>query len=269
MDALRFEAVTLRLGGVDILDGVTAHVPEGSCTAIVGPNGAGKTSLLKILLGQVAASSGRVHHASGRPRIGYVPQRLHFDRGLPLTVVEALGMGWTDRPGWLGIRRRHRQRAQELLAEVEAPGLIDRPLGALSGGELQRVLLAMALGQEPDLLVLDEPGAGVDVLGEQACCEMTDTLRRRHGFTQLMVSHDLAVVTAHAEHVICLNRRCIAEGTPREVLSRETLRATFGRHLGLPDPHVMADDAVPEGHHCHLHPPRIPLPMDVRTQHHA
>lgn len=239
--AVTFTDVTVAMGGNTILDGVTARVPRGSSTAIVGPNGAGKTTLLLALLGQVSYR-GRIDLAApggGRPRIGYVPQRLSFDRGMPLTVLEFMAMGWQRLPFWFGIRKPHRDRARELLAPVKAGGLENRRLGALSGGELQRVLLALALGQNPDLLVLDEPASGVDFQGEHIFCELLEGLRRKLGFTQLMVSHDLATVTHHATHVICLNRKVAAEGPPREVLTNDTLTAIFGLHMGLVDGRAM------------------------------
>jgi zinc transport system ATP-binding protein len=242
--AVAFEDVTVSGGGVTILERVNAIVPRGGSTAIVGPNGAGKTTLLMALLGEIP-HGGRVRLATVRdgrpPRIGYVPQRMAFDRGLPATVLEFLAMGRQRRPLWLGVARRPRERARDLLAAVRAAHLEGRPMGALSGGEVQRVLLALALQQDPDLLVLDEPAAGVDAQGEQIFCELLEGLRQAAGFTQLMVSHDLATVTHHATHVICLNRRVVAEGPPRQVLTRDTLTAIFGLHMGLVDHRAMPD----------------------------
>jgi zinc transport system ATP-binding protein len=230
-------------GGVSILDRVTATTPKGSCTAIIGPNGAGKTTLLLALLGEIPYQ-GRIHlSGDGRlPRIGYVPQRLNFDRGMPLTVIEFLVMGAQKTPLWFGVNKDLRRRARETLAQVQAEHLADRAIGALSGGELQRVLLALALRQEPELLVLDEPAAGVDFQGEHIFCELLDDLRRTKGFTLLMVSHDLATVTHHATHVICLNRRVAAEGPPRETLTDENLTAIFGIHMGLVSSRSMPDE---------------------------
>jgi zinc transport system ATP-binding protein len=233
---VQFTNVTVSLGGNTILENISASVPQGSCTAIVGPNGAGKTTMLLALLGECSYSGAiRISRAEagGELRMGYVPQRLQFDRGMPLTVLEFMVMGWQRIPLWFGILREYRERARELLAAVKAEGLEKKKIGAISGGEMQRVLLALALGQDPELLVLDEPAAGVDFQGEHIFCELLDTLRSKQGFTQLMVSHDLASVTHHATHVICINRRLAAEGSPREVLTAETLTSIFGLHMGL------------------------------------
>jgi zinc transport system ATP-binding protein len=241
--AVTFENVTIAPGGSTILDGVSAHVPLTSNTAIVGPNGAGKTTLLLALLGQMPYQ-GRIRiaetSAGRRPRIGYVPQRLAFDRGMPMTVLEFMCMGRQRMPLWFGVRKKHRTFARDLLASVKAENLAGHQIGTLSGGELQRVLLSLSLGQEPDLLVLDEPAAGVDLHGEYIFCELLESLRRERGFTQLMVSHDLPTVTHHATHVICLNRQVVAEGPPREVLTAETLTAIFGMHMGLVDGSALA-----------------------------
>lgn len=234
--AVVFEDVSVTLEGVSVLEQVCASVPRGGCTAVVGPNGAGKTTLLMALLGEVAYQ-GRIRLAGGGEvggvRIGYVPQRLMFDRAMPLSVIEFLAMGSQRLPLWFGVRRAKREQALALLGSVKAAHLAERRLGALSGGELQRVLLALALQQDPELLVLDEPAAGVDLEGGQVFCEVLEHLRRERGFTQLMVSHDLGTVTHHATHVIGLNRRVMAEGPPREVLTNQNLLAVFGPHMGL------------------------------------
>lgn len=236
--AVAFDNVTVAMGGNLILDRVTASVPKGSCTAVVGPNGAGKTTLLLALLGELPCK-GNIRIAPGAkgspPRIGYVPQRLDFDRGMPITVLEFMAMGQQRAPFWFGVRSRYRRRVRRLLASVKADYVLHRKLGALSSGEMKRVLLALALEREPDLLVLDEPAAGVDFQGEYVFCELLESLRRERGFTLLMVSHDLATVTHHASHVICLNHRVAAEGRPREVLTNDTLTAIFGMHKGLVD----------------------------------
>ncbi|MBF0245196.1 MAG: metal ABC transporter ATP-binding protein [Planctomycetes bacterium] len=236
--AIRFENVTVLRSGLHILDGVGARVPRGSNTAIIGPNGAGKTTLLLALLGKTDYSGTIRIGCAGMediPHIGYVPQNFSFDRAMPLTVLEFLTMGRQRTPFWFGVRKKYREASRATLASVKADAMEKRNLGALSGGEMQRVLLALALSGDPELLVLDEPAAGVDLQGEQLFCELLEGLRRARGFTQLMVSHDLSTVTHHATHVICLNRRVVAEGTPHEVLTPETLTSLFGLHMGLTD----------------------------------
>lgn len=236
--AVRIRDLAVRIGSVSILENVNATIPYGVCTAIVGPNGAGKTTLTRAILGELPYS-GSIEFGSKNgiftrtpPRFGYVPQKLIFDRDMPLTVLEYLASGLVRRPVFFGIGRKFRSEAESYLAEVECGKLIDRPLGALSGGELQRVLLAQALMQKPEILVLDEPAAGIDFTGEQLLCELLEKFRRRLGFTQLMVSHDLSMVAAHAAHVICMNRTVFAAGEPNQVLTTEVLHEAFGLHAG-------------------------------------
>ena len=254
--AVRFDGVTVERGGISILDRVSAVAPKGSCTAIIGPNGAGKTTLLLALLGEISYQ-GRIHLSGNGhpPRLGYVPQRLALDRGMPLTVAEFLAMGFQKKPLWFGVSAVLRQQAGAALALVRSEHLADRAIGALSGGELQRVLLALALRQEPDLLVLDEPSAGVDFQGEHIFCELLDDLRLDRGFTLLMVSHDLATVTHHATHVICLNRKVAAEGPPRRTLTDDNLTAIFGVHMGLVNSRSMPGDRTGCSAPCCQEPP--------------
>lgn len=245
MSLLTLNDASFDFGREPILAGVNLALRRDVRYALVGPNGAGKTTLLLALLGDLPyrGTIRRTAIAGGRPaRIGYVPQRLQFDRGLPMTVREFLAMGPQRRPLWLGTRRRVREAGRELLAAVGGEALEMRALGVLSGGELQRVLLALALQQDPDILVLDEPAAGVDVQGGYLLCELLERLRRERGFTQLMVSHDLPTVTHHATHVILLNRCVAAEGAPRTVLTEANLAAVFGMHMGL-----VARNAMPIG----------------------
>jgi zinc transport system ATP-binding protein len=232
---VEFADVTVQHGGVSILERVDAVVPVGSSTMIVGPNGAGKTTLLQVLLGETRFR-GNVRFFSaggGKPRFGYVPQRVDLDRGMPLTVREFLVAGRQRRPLWLGVSKASHGRATELLSWVGAEHLALRRLDALSGGEMQRVLLAMALEREPELLILDEPSSGMDLQGDQIFCDLLENLRARRGFTQLTVSHDLGLVAHHATHVICLKRAVLAQGPPAQVFSDEILTALFGVHMGV------------------------------------
>ena len=242
--------VSVSRGGVPILESINASVPRGEVTGLIGPNGSGKTTLLLAILNQISYS-GRISFGSQdvscKPRIGYVPQRFQFDRGMPITVLDFMTMGNQSIPLWFGTTSRRRKMAEKMLAVVQAQHLKDRRLGALSGGELQRVLLALALLQEPELLILDEPVAGMDIVGEQLFCDIIEQLRKERGFTQLMVSHNLSVVLGHASHAILLNRRVICEGNPHEVLKPEMLLATYGMHLEFGE---WASTPLPPCPHC-------------------
>ena len=243
--AVRFEGVRVEAGGRPILEGVDATAPAGSATVLMGPNGAGKTTLLHCLLGETAYA-GRIVLEGGR-RVAHVPQQLVVERGLPLTVEEFLALGAQRRPLWLGVSARARRRGQYLLESVDAAGLAGQRLGDLSGGELRRVLLAAALGHAPDLLVLDEAEAGVDVHGERLFWEVLDAARRERGFTVIMVSHNLPLAAHYATHVICLNRKVLAQGPPRETLTAPLLMTLFGVPIHLyPDQCDLSGPACPQ-----------------------
>lgn len=233
--AIRFQNLSVSFDGIKVLDNITAEIPAGSVTALIGPNGAGKTTALKVILNKVPYS-GKVQFltAEGQsvtPRFGYVPQVLDFDRGIPMTVIDFLVMPHQKKPLWLGRRRALVEKAEENLSLVEAAHLAPRPLGKLSGGELQRVLLASALSGNPNLLLLDEPVSGIDIAGERLFCDLLESIHHRRHFTMVIVSHDLSVVTNHADHVICLNKSVICHGETARILTPENLQAVFGHHI--------------------------------------
>jgi zinc transport system ATP-binding protein len=216
-------------GRYDILKDVTATIPDKRQTVIIGPNGAGKSTLVLALLGEVP-HSGLIQYSKPKPVLGYVPQRLDFDRHLPLTVLEFMALGRTAWPLWLGVPRRVTKKNLEYLEMVRATNLIHRPLGSLSGGETQRVFLARALMENPDVLILDEPASGVDVYGEKLLCEILDSFKR--DFTIVMVSHDLSTAKAHGDWIICLNRSVISAGPPEKIFRTDIISRAFGLHLG-------------------------------------
>jgi zinc transport system ATP-binding protein len=253
LHTLSIRNLTVRKGGAAILEGVDADIRCGEVTALVGPNGAGKTTLLQAILGQVPYT-GEIRfcrareHGEGEPRIGYVPQHLPLDRDAPVTVLDFFAISSRQRPVFLGPSRRTRDAARESLSRAGVGHLIRRPLGRLSGGELQRVLFALALRDDPDILLLDEPVSGVDVAGEELFCDFLSQVQRDSRFSLLLVSHDLSVVTRHADQVICLNHRIICRGATTEVLTRENLAAMYGSGAHL-FRHAHADG------HGHLHEP--------------
>ena len=238
--AVKLENLSVELNGVKILSDISLHIPRGVCTAIVGPNGAGKSTLAKAIMGflpysgKITFGNNNGKFSSTPPRWGYVPQKLQFDRQMPLTVTEFLAASLSWRPLFMGINRSLRSKINDMLDSMECLHLANRQLGKLSGGEMQRILLSLALLQKPDVVVLDEPAAGVDFQGEKLCCGLLEKYRRQANFTQLMISHDLATVAAHAAHVICINHRLIAAGHPSEVLTADVLRRAFGPHAILP-----------------------------------
>ena len=218
-----------------VLRGVRLAVPPGVLAAFVGPNGAGKSTLFKAILGLVKPASGSVR-IFGQPvdrqrrRIAYVPQRELIDWDFPATVEDVVLMGRVPRLGWLRWPGpRDRERVREALAEVGMVAYARRPLAALSGGQQQRVFIARALAQEADLLLLDEPYAGVDAATQEVIRRLLARLRDR-GKTILVVDHDLSGID-HYDRVALINGRVIAFGPPAEVMTPDNLRQTYGGRL--------------------------------------
>ncbi|HVU38762.1 MAG TPA: metal ABC transporter ATP-binding protein [Opitutales bacterium] len=218
--------LSVTLGGHPVLQDLTFDLRCGEITALVGPNGAGKTTLLRALLGEVPYTGhchfhgGPGHPARRRLVIGYVPQRLAFDRAAPLTVADLFALACGARPAFFGLAAPARAAASAALEEVDAAHLLNRRLGGLSGGELQRVLLALSLSPSPDLLLLDEPQQGLDAAGLGRFHELVARLRGRFDMAVVLVSHDLVSVARVADRVFFLNGRLLAAGPPAEVLQQ-------------------------------------------------
>jgi zinc transport system ATP-binding protein len=235
---IRDLAVTL--GGTSILRGVNADLRRGRITALIGMNGSGKTTLLRALLKEVPYT-GEVRfqcahdHTGPLPRhIGYVPQKLRMDGNLPLTVLDLFGLSLKRWPLFLGLGSRFRARAEQLLGVVGAAHLLDCSFEALSGGERQRVLLSLALEPQPELLLLDEPAAGIDFRMQQEFHELIARLNREMKVTVLLVSHDLSMVSRIAHHVLCMvDGKIKCEGEPSAILEDGALARTFGADAGL------------------------------------
>ena len=225
--------ISVRRGGQVLLQDVSMHIHCGQLTVLIGQNGAGKTTLIRALLGELP-HGGSIRHVDGRGldiphlRTGYVPQHLQFDREMPLTVCDFMAASLSRRPVWTGISKKTRARVDEALAAVDAAGLADLPLGRCSGGELQRVLLALAMNPAPDLLVLDEPVSGIDSNGLQMFLDTLLDLKRTHHMAILLVSHDLRFVREYADHVILLDKSVLAQGSAKEVFASPEFAAVFG-----------------------------------------
>lgn len=204
-----------RLGVPRILEDVSLEVRRGSVHVLAGPNGGGKSTLVGAILGLIE-HEGRVE--SKATRIGYVPQRFAVDRTIPVTVADFLALTRQRRPVCLGISRAAKHSIASLLDRVGLAGMEKKPLWALSGGELQRTLLANAIDPKPELLVLDEPGAGLDAASAARLDEIV-TGAKKDGVTVLMVSHDLAQARRLGDRVTVLDRRVVRDGPPAEALA--------------------------------------------------
>jgi len=229
----RLESFGVVRNGVEILRDVNLHIHCGELTAVIGPNGAGKSTLLKARIGEIKHSGTLAFHQSEnghsvRPVIGYVPQQMQVDPGMPVCVLDLFAACGSKIPVWLGHGRNMREKAGRLLDQVQIAHVLDRKLGALSGGELQRVLLALALDPVPDILLLDEPVSGIDRKGMELFYQLVSGLRKDFDMSIILVSHDLPLVARFSDRVVFLNRTVIASGTPGEVFRNETVIGTFG-----------------------------------------
>lgn len=211
------EKVSLSFGSRPVLSNISLALKPGRILTLLGPNGAGKSTLVRIVLGLITPNSGVITREK-KLRIGYVPQKLHLDVTLPLTVGRFLRL----RPG---VKKADPLPA---LKRVQAAHLIDAPMQKLSGGETQRVLLARALLNQPQLLVLDEPTQGVDVNGQLALYDLINQLRHELNCGVLMVSHDLHLVMAKTDEVLCLNHHICCSGAPEVVSAHPEFQAMFG-----------------------------------------
>ncbi|KJY84615.1 zinc ABC transporter ATPase [Vibrio galatheae] len=211
------QALSVRFGRNLILDRVSISVFPGEVVTIVGPNGSGKSTLLKTLIGSVLPTGGQVIRAEGL-KIGYVPQRLYIDETLPMTVNRFLALP----------TRRSKEAVAQALRRAGVDGLEKQQVMSLSGGQLQRVLLARALLEEPSLLLLDEATQGLDQRGTADFYQQIDMIRQESGCAVIMVSHDLHVVMKRTDRVVCLNGRVCCEGIPETVSQSPEYKALFG-----------------------------------------
>lgn len=234
--ALALRGMTVSYGGAPAVFSVDADMPPGTITAIIGPNGAGKSTLLKAALGLIPRVSGVVT-VFGRPipeardRIAFVPQRASIDWDFPTRVIDVVMMGLYRELGLLGrVRARHRDAALDCLRQVGMEDFAPRQIGQLSGGQQQRVFLARALAQKADIVLLDEPFAGVDAATEAAIVAVLKGLRDA-GRTVVAVHHDLSTVADYFDRVLILNRRKLAEGPVAEAFTEAALSAAYGGRL--------------------------------------
>lgn len=232
---VKIQNLSVQFGALSILKDIGLHINCGQLLAVIGPNGAGKTTLLKAILGEIPYA-GKIFFRIGgkpnpKPKIGYVPQKLNFDLETPISVEDLLSAAMGRRPVWLKRSVPLSRKIAAALAKVSAEHLIRKPLGELSGGELQRVLLAMAMVPRPDLLLLDEPVSAVDVKGLALFYRIVNDLKKQYDISIIMATHDLAGIAPYADRMILLNHSVVAEGSPKDVLSNTKLLQVFGPSL--------------------------------------
>ena len=232
--SVKIEELSVRKGSTEILNQVNLTANHGEILALIGRNGAGKTTLLKAILGQTPYS-GRISYfncqgkRSDRPRIGYVPQFLAFDRSTPVTVEDLFCANRSRIPVWMSHGKKRQKEAESLLEKVGGTGLFRKKLGALSGGELQRVLLAFALDPLPDLLLLDEPVSAVDRKGVGVFYDLVTSLRSEYHMPVILVSHDLGHVKKYASKAAFLQDGTVAmQNAVDKVLNNPQVREAFG-----------------------------------------
>ncbi len=231
--------LSVKKGNQELLRDVNLHIHCGELTALIGKNGAGKSTLLKAILGE-NKFSGKLNFIDGnnqlsrKPKIGYVPQKLDFDYSSPVSVSDLFGATISDRPVFFKSNDKLRQKTLDSLKKVRAEHLIDKKLGFLSGGELQRVLLALALDPIPEILLLDEPVSGVDQNGMKLFYEVVSELRVKYDLSIILVSHDLNLVNKYADRVAFINNKTIeCVGSPKEVFSNDNVLESFGLNFSL------------------------------------
>ena len=228
---LRVENVSVRIGTDNILSDVNLHVHCGEMVALIGPNGAGKSTFLKSILGEqeydgVIAFS-EPGKRSKKPRIGYVPQSPAFDPSDPVSVSDLFACCMSKRPAFLGLGKSMKELVLECLERVHGEDLMDKRVGTLSGGELQRVLLALALEPMPNILILDEPLSGVDIEGMENLMDMLDEIRKTYDLSILMTTHDFSMLDRYADQVVLIDHAVLFKGTPDAVLHSEEFRNAF------------------------------------------
>lgn len=247
--------LTKRYNGVPAVEDISCTIAKGSVVAIIGPNGSGKTTLVKMLLGLLPPTSGSVTIDGRRPeatrrQIGYVPQRITFNNQLPMRVDEFLRLslhvaGFHDREAAAIIHQR--------LADVGLISVDTKQLHELSGGQLQRVMIARAMLTDKAVLFLDEPAAGIDIEGQQSIYELIIRLNKERNTTIVLVSHELDVVFRYASQVVCINRRMVCQGVPREAITAEVLQQMYSIDTHALYQHAEKVDQIPRQHPFH-HP---------------
>lgn len=232
----KIENISVWAGKTLLVDGVSLHLHHSEILALIGPNGAGKSTLLRSLAGELPHNGQvRLLDCVGQKvpsfSMGYVPQTPKFKVGSPITVLDLFAVTLSKRPLWWGYPANFRTQVQDFLALTNSQDLIDRQLGALSGGETQRVLLALALEPQPNILLLDEPVSGVDQAGRLQFYELVDQLRRSMNMGVIMVSHDFDAIAKFADRAVLMHKKMLKSGSVAEVYASAEFKTLFGAEV--------------------------------------
>lgn len=232
LHCIKTEHIGVKFGNDVILDDINIHIHCGELSVIIGKNGAGKSTLLKAILGEVR-HTGKILFVDKKDnstqdlRIGYVPQKINIEKHMPTTVYDLFASMISNKPVWLIKNKKLYEEIKQKLKVFEVEKLIDKSIGDLSGGELQRVLLAIATTPIPNLLILDEPVSGIDRNGIRLFFEIVSNLKKQYDMSIILVSHDLELVKKYADRVILLDKTIKKEGTPEEVFSSKEFSEIF------------------------------------------
>ncbi|MDP8206483.1 MAG: metal ABC transporter ATP-binding protein [Candidatus Electryonea clarkiae] len=244
--SVEIENLWVRSNDNVILENISCCFEAGKLNAVIGPNGAGKTTLIQTILGFTSYEGKIKFIGTEKPRISFVPQNPDIDQNTPVTVEDYLAAGLMQKPVWLNKSSKISNNIDAVLKDVGVEGRLHRRLGDLSGGEMQRVLLAQALLRKPDLLLLDEPQTSVDIAGAQLFCGLIEEVHQLRQLTTLFVSHDIGAVIDHANRVIGLNKKILFTGKCPDVLDDKNLTKLFG-------PHAPSLRYSTQGEHDHSH----------------
>ena len=231
---IKINGFNVDFGGDKILDDINLHMHCGELTVLIGRNGAGKSTLLRALLdevpheGTIEFKETKTGNISNVMKIGYVPQSLNIEKEIPLTVYDLFASFISRSPVWLLKNRKLYERIRDQLKIFSVDDCIDKQVGKLSGGQLQRVMLSIAITPMPDLLILDEPVSGIDENGVRDFYRLVSEMKSRHGLAVLLVSHDLEIVRKYADKVVLLDRKILCKGTPDEVYADPNFKRIFG-----------------------------------------
>jgi zinc transport system ATP-binding protein len=231
---IKINDLSVSFGDEKVLDDVSLHMHCGELTVIIGQNGAGKSTLLRAILGQIPHEGNiefketKTGNISNVMKIGYVPQTLNIERELPMTVYDLFASFISKYPVWLPKSRKLYAKIKEQLKLFSVEDCIDKQVGKLSGGQLQRVMLSIAVTPMPDLLILDEPISGIDENGVRDFYRLVDEMKHKHDLAVLLVSHDLELVRKYADKVVLLDNTILCQGTPSEVFENDSFKKVFG-----------------------------------------